>query len=468
MKLSIRDRWFSLLLLLILVVCTRLPFLFTGYGADPDAWRVAFTASILWHDGSYIASRFPGYPLHEFISAPFVGIGGSVLSNLATLAATLVLLTVWKKLAATHGRNPKLLVFALAFAPQFWENSAATLDYNWSLLFVILGCATALKNKPVAAGICIGLAAGFRLTNIVALLPVATLFAVQPKPLKSLAGSFLSCIGTTLAAFTIVFATYGVGNWVDLSLAQSAQFRYALWERTQFFLYRSVYSIGPLAAAVAFGLLLRHRAAIVGFVRTRDHILISSIAGLIAFLLLFFCFPMEREYLLPGFIFLFLILDRLSSEREFLLFVMCVISFSLVNPDLIHHDGIKGTPGFNVRGGSVIDEWTGRKKAAERRAMLAAFRPEGKGIIMTAGGPIVWFENENMAADSSTFLVSSTDPTAHFIHNPDFHIIDAMRRNEVQRARSMGYAIYCFAPAREYLEMVLGYNMEEEGVMMVR
>ncbi len=465
MKLSLRDHWFSILL--ILVVCTRVPFLFTGYGADPDAWRVGFTALTLWEQGTYIVSRFPGYPLHEFLSAPFVGIGGPVLSNLATLAATLILLTLWKQFAETHGRNPKLLVTALAFAPQFWENSAVTMDYHWSLLVLLASYGASLNGKPVIAGICLGLAAGFRPTNVVAVVPVAILLATQPKPLRAVAFCFVSCGVTTLAAFLPVFVTYGVGHWIDITLAQSHGFRYALSERAQLFLYRSLYSVGPLAAATAFWLMIRHRKDMATLLRARDNVVISSASGLVAFLLLFFWFPIEREYLLPAFIFLFLIIDRCATPREFLAFTVCVVSFAFVNPDVVRHTGVRGTPGFNVHGGSIIDEWVRRDDAVERRKILANFRPAGKGIIMTAGGQIMWFENENMAADSATFLVSSTDPTAHFIHNPDFHIVDAMKRDEVELARSMGYAVYCFAPAREYLEAILGYSMEDAGVTTI-
>ena len=56
-----------LLLLLIAVALSRLPFLGTGYGINVDAWRVARVARQLSETGLYEVSRFPGYPVQEIV-----------------------------------------------------------------------------------------------------------------------------------------------------------------------------------------------------------------------------------------------------------------------------------------------------------------------------------------------------------------------------------------------------------------
>ncbi len=86
-------RWFVILLLA--VVATRIPLIATCYSSDPDAWRVASVGKMFWQTGTYAASRFPGYPLHEIIAAPLVILGGSTLTNSFTLVAALTLLLVW-------------------------------------------------------------------------------------------------------------------------------------------------------------------------------------------------------------------------------------------------------------------------------------------------------------------------------------------------------------------------------------
>ena len=53
------------LLLLAGILLANLPFIFLGYGADTDAYRVARSASDLIFEHVYKPSRLPGYPLHE-------------------------------------------------------------------------------------------------------------------------------------------------------------------------------------------------------------------------------------------------------------------------------------------------------------------------------------------------------------------------------------------------------------------
>jgi hypothetical protein len=51
------------LLLALVVIGTRLPFLGHGYGGDPDGWRALIAAKNLLATGRYVPSRPPGNPL---------------------------------------------------------------------------------------------------------------------------------------------------------------------------------------------------------------------------------------------------------------------------------------------------------------------------------------------------------------------------------------------------------------------
>ncbi|MGH2583658.1 MAG: hypothetical protein ACRDJE_01955, partial [Dehalococcoidia bacterium] len=79
----------SALLFTVAFFAVRLPFLFQGYGADTDAYRVALSARYLWSAGEYLPSRLPGYPLHEFPTALLIW-GGPFLTNLATAVIAFV------------------------------------------------------------------------------------------------------------------------------------------------------------------------------------------------------------------------------------------------------------------------------------------------------------------------------------------------------------------------------------------
>lgn len=144
--------------LAIVYLLSRLPWLALGYGADPDAWRVAISARYLWEHGQYFPSRLPGYPLYELVTAALYP-GGALLTNSATLlvsfAGVLLFASILKRLRV----DPKgLLTLAFAFAPMLWINSTVTLDYLWGLTFtlasyrVLLGHAGAVGPRTEEHG----------------------------------------------------------------------------------------------------------------------------------------------------------------------------------------------------------------------------------------------------------------------------------------------------------------------------
>src|ERR1044071_1407377 len=57
----------QLLLLITLTAITRLPFIFDGYGVEEDSWGLVVNAFQMKKAGHYIASRFPGHPLQEYV-----------------------------------------------------------------------------------------------------------------------------------------------------------------------------------------------------------------------------------------------------------------------------------------------------------------------------------------------------------------------------------------------------------------
>ncbi|MGA9115479.1 MAG: hypothetical protein WB626_01750 [Bacteroidota bacterium] len=446
------------------VTLTRIPFLFTGYGADADAWRVAHTAGKLWDSGTYNVSRFPGYPLHEIISAPFVGLGGAPLSNAATLFATLLLVLIWKAIAERHGNHPRMLVAGLAFAPQLWENSAATMDYNWSLLFLTGALFAGLKGKTLIAGLLLGVAAGFRPMNIAGAIPLAVLMRQSGVSWKQMAACAGVAAATTLAAFTPVMLRYTPTGAMELTLRQTADIRFGGLERFMLFAYRSVWTIGPLAAGAACVLLWKGRKHLKGLLMRGDPIAASAAAGLAVFLGLYLAYPIEREYLIPAMPFLMLLLDRTGSPRAFGIFTLLLISFSVLNPDVIKHAGARGTPGFNVHGGSALDEWEKRRLLDRHRSQIASLTPEGKAVVMAGAGPVYWFENEAFLEDSLPLTRGAWDPTAHFRRNPEARLVDALTRDEARELQARGYRIWCFAPAAGHIARMFGYSLENEGI----
>jgi MFS family permease len=366
-----------LAIVLAATILTRLPFLWTGYGADGDDWLVAKSALRLWTTGVYHESRLPGYPLHEIVSAPFVGMGGAPLSNAATLLATLAAIVVWSRIADRIGRHTKLLVIAFAFAPVVWQHSAETIDYMWSLLFILASLLALLRQRVLFAGIALGIAAGFRPSNFAAIVPLLCLLYLQKQsPGRGLTFIF-SALLMSVVAFIPLVVRYGVPGWLVATQQEMSDVlfpRFAM--RCIAFFYRTVYFIGPLAAGIAGFAFWKRKDLILTSLRSRDPIVVTSLLGVFIFLLLFLWLPMERAYLLPALPFFLLLVDKVSSRRLFAAFTLFLVLSALVNFDVIDtHDRRAFKP--NIHPGMVIEELAIREKLLPERMSTSPTKKSG-------------------------------------------------------------------------------------------
>ena len=349
-------------IVLALVVLTRVPFLWTGYGADGDAWEVAKSASLLWHTGEYHESRLPGYPLHEIISAPFVGLGGAPLSNAATLVATLAAIVVWSRIAHQVGQHRKLLVVAFAFAPVVWQHSAVTLDYMWSLLFILLSLYAVLRQRTLLAGIALGIAAGFRPSNAVAIVPFVCLLYLQKQDTRRIMVFLFSAIVTSAVAFTPLMLRYGVSGWVIATRLQMSDVLHpSPMMRCMAFCYRTLYFVGPITFAIVGYVCWKGKAVMLSWFRSHDPIMITSLVGISTFLLLFLWLPLDRAYLLPALPFLLLLVDRLSSQRMFMAFTFFLVLSALITFDVVDASSRRAFK-LNIHSGMVVEELANRRE----------------------------------------------------------------------------------------------------------
>jgi hypothetical protein len=449
------------------VILSRLPFLWSGYGFDPDSWRLANVAQQFWNTGIYEVSRFPGYPLHEMISAPLVALGGSVLSNAATLLATLALLWVWWRLIEHRARHPLTLLACSAFLPLLWVNSATTMDYVWSLLFLLLSVQSAANKRAVLAGIWLGIAAGFRPSNVVCIIPLTVLVMTNEKRLRAAVACCATAFVVIAAAFILPIATYGVRGWLDGVAAQSAVVYSSLGKRLLFFGYRTVFSIGPIGIAMAGVLLLLHRKVLLQQITTREPLFLASVVGVLVFVALFLYAPLDRSYLLPAFPFLFIVLDSLATSRQMVCLLLAVVSFAFVNPDITQHDTSAVKPAFNPRAGIVIEEYQKRMLNLEERRVAPSLAPGTPAVVIVGIGEQFWFENAQVEKDTGAFWRSFHDIATHSVTNHDLHFIALMSREEIGRAHTAGYRPFCVAQRRLYIESVIGASARDVGVTVI-
>lgn len=466
----------ALALILAAVVLTRLPFVFSGYGADPDAWLVASAASELWHSGRYIESRLPGYPLHEIVSAPAVGMGGAPLANMGTLAASLCAITVWYHLSRRWAHRPNLLLVAFALAPAFWQHSAETVDYVWSLTFILLALNRALARRYAWCGVFAGVAAGFRPSNVVMIIPLVAVLAAMKAGRRALMLLVTTAAITTLLTMLPPIVRHGgVFEWFLDTRAEMSDLVFTLTERVEAFLYRSVYFLGPLASLLLLVGVLRERARLRTALRTGDPMMVGVFVTIATFLLLFFWLPLDRAYLLPILPWTLLLVDKLFSLRMLVVWIVAFVLHGGVNLDVVRREEGKKVFGFNVHAGMVIEEVSNRNRLLEERQSISRRRYPSHSIVMTGSGSAFWFDNRDVDVLPREVFSSLQAIQASALHRAAVQqgtssviFLPYLTLDEVRRFRDSGYTVFCTERALPYVQRIVGYDLPTNDVRLVR
>lgn len=203
------------LALAALVFVSRLPFLSPGAGNDNDAWFLVNAARELAASGRYTTSRFPGYPVQEWLCSLVARAGGgpeamNAVSALAGAAAVWLFARLLRRLGV---RDVALAALAFAFAPAMSVASVSAMDYTLAIAFVLAACNARLAGRPAWTGVWLGLAIGTRLTSLV-LVPAVLLLPVLPPtvPRGTSRGFALTLAGLVAAAcYFPAWARYGWG-----------------------------------------------------------------------------------------------------------------------------------------------------------------------------------------------------------------------------------------------------------------
>jgi hypothetical protein len=175
---------------------------------------VAWSARILATTGHYEASRFPGYPIEEFVSALLWRGGPWALNGASALFSALAAGCFALILRRLGSRDDWIAALALASAPAFYIASVQAMDYAWSLALALAALYAALAGRATWAGALLGLAIGCRLTNGAWLVPIALALS-ESSPRQERARRVVTCAVIVIAvgalAFVPVFVTYGPG-----------------------------------------------------------------------------------------------------------------------------------------------------------------------------------------------------------------------------------------------------------------
>ncbi len=353
-----RERRKLYLVIFVLIYwISRIPFLSVGYGLDSDAWRIVRSAQYWDTTGEYRFSRYPGFPFMEFVVRVLLKLDSCVLTNLfVAFLGFLICLIVWDLIRRKVGEFAGFVgATTLALWGVFWISTVETMDIIPALFFSILAFWMIESGYSwVIAALFAGVGVGLRITSvlIVPVLMLMVYFRVEKeKVLKSIIFGVLSLL-PGVVVYGYIFAKYGVGT-------PSARF---LVKKALYYIYTLV----GLWSAVAFvGLLVRYYNLLGRVVKEYW----NYIAVVVIYLLFFFRFPYDTNYLVPLMPFVIVVfagwLGRYLKPYVFLSASLVLNSFVMVDVKYLTpvEEKLRFRP--RVKPGLVLEVFKFRKRGAE-------------------------------------------------------------------------------------------------------
>ncbi len=446
-------------LFLAMVILSRLPFFTGGYGVDGDAWRTAKSALLLWSDGIYAVSRFPGFPVFEIIMAPIIGLGGSLASNLATFIIFLIALHLYYTIVKNWNLPHKSILLVLfAFLPIIWKNSAITMDYIWGLCGILASVFFLQQKRIIPAGICLALAAGTRITHIAYILPFL-LFFERDERNRWLTFAAITVMVTLVLYIPVVLSERYYFVVMDY-LADVRSF--TVVQRIGFFLYRIVFSIG-LLGAVGIGIF-----AFINLPRMLKESLQPSLkisaAAVLTGIAVFAGLSDEREYLMPIFPFALILLAHFLKRTQFIIIAVLLISYGFISVDVIKHSIDKPTVGLGIERGYLVKEFLERREQEQLRLKLAGTTFPDSSFVMIGAGPMFWLNNPLVEPERDIEKQLRHD-CAKSKQGVEVYFVYSLYKPQLDSIRQHGFKVYYREDLKSYFETFIGYQMNNEDVI---
>ncbi|MDH7514783.1 MAG: glycosyltransferase family 87 protein [Bacteroidota bacterium] len=299
------------------------PLTFLGYGSDPDAWLVARAAHDIAKTHTYVASRSTGFPLFEILEAPLVSSGGWMLANLLPLVSGIAGLCALFRMARNGIMHaPRVTIAVFAFLPVIVKNASSTMDYMPGLALLLWAMATLGEKRRLLPAVFLGLAAGFRPTNALFLIPCLLALRAEERPGREMFRFAAVTFVTSCVSFSPALLTIGIrGSY--------AVMHFDILTRTMIGAYNAAALFGVQGwCAIACAILLAGMNP-----RLRVHpipprsFLVLHISVIVLWAILFALLPDEPEYLLPTVPSVMLLLDRILSKRAWVIVSLFLLSY---------------------------------------------------------------------------------------------------------------------------------------------
>lgn len=309
----------QLLILVALTTFTRLPFIFDGYGVEEDSWGLVVNSYEMKKYGGYSASRFPGHPLQEYVYRLIYDQPAWVYNFFSLLASVVAVAFFFKALRKMQftGAFPAALMFC--FTPVFYIAGTYTIDFAWTIAFVMVSFYYLLDQKLVLSGIFIGMATGCRITSEVFLLPWALLLyngLDVRTTIKNVIRLSIPAIIIGVLWFIPAYHHYGIAFF-----DYSDQFPYPSIAKVVYKLTLGVFGFTGMLVLVIYNLIglkniFKKNLQAVTLFRT-ERLLWVCLLVIVLHIVSYLRLPQKSGYMVPAIPFFIMLLGLIISEKQF-------------------------------------------------------------------------------------------------------------------------------------------------------
>ena len=142
----------------VILIAQALPGIVLPIGEHNDSRTILDSANAIL-SGHYARSRSLGVPLYEFIVAAMIGIGGTTLANIYSVALAIISVYLFDRLLSTRLATGRRILALVAFVlnPMFLINSSAIIEWMQAvaLMLSLLVVAKSILRAPPQASLLI-------------------------------------------------------------------------------------------------------------------------------------------------------------------------------------------------------------------------------------------------------------------------------------------------------------------------
>lgn len=429
--------------MLAIIFLSRIPFIFSGYGSEEDAWGLILIARNIAATGVYEVSRLPGHPVQELLLT-LIWQWPAWLLNLLTvlfsIAGIAAFVLALKKLLVQNYLYAGAL---LAAVPVIYINNTNVMDYTWALSLTLFSLYAITHKKYMLAGTLLGLACGFRITAGAMAIPFALIIWGQELRFSMLFRFAISIAITTIICYIPAWMVYGKSFFTYYEYFPYPPFLKNIYKATI-----GAWGIpGMVALFIGVWFSIRKLQQTTFTNLTHKYLLAAASITILLYTYSFIKIPQKTAFVIPMVPYIILIFVLLCKENQ-LKWITLMMILSCFFAGIQLDDKLRGSvPTFasvpfqigntNVtfdllQGPVTADDSKRKNKIAYAKQIATALSEIKNPTVLIAG----WWQNE-----VNYFRISSPNPQTEVV----YYIDEATINNYQQQ----GYQLF-YLPEQEY------------------